>query len=109
MIWFKSLGGLLSRGGRLDGRYGRSDMQMRQTHKAESFASKGQQLKSKIQQKSGRRTKMPERGTIAHQKIPDDEFKLFADLPGKLLKFDPKDCISARAAQDHERSSMYTN
>ncbi|RDL39936.1 uncharacterized protein BP5553_04276 [Venustampulla echinocandica] len=38
--------------------------------------------------------------------ISADEIEMFSDLLGKLVKFDPKDRLTAKAAQDHEWFKM---
>ncbi|TVY33643.1 Serine/threonine-protein kinase [Lachnellula subtilissima] len=37
-----------------------------------------------------------------HRDISKEEIEIFADLVGKILRFDPKERLSARGVQDHE-------
>jgi serine/threonine-protein kinase SRPK3 len=41
-----------------------------------------------------------------HRDIPEDEIKIFADLLGKILKYNPSDRLTADATQDHEWFKM---
>jgi serine/threonine-protein kinase SRPK3 len=43
---------------------------------------------------------------VIHRDIPEDEIKVFADLLGKILKYNPNDRLAADAAQDHEWFKM---
>ncbi|KAL6865650.1 hypothetical protein ACO1O0_001745 [Amphichorda felina] len=48
----------------------------------------------------------PELRGDAHREMPHEEIDVFADLLGKLLRYDPKGRISAAAALDHEWFKM---
>lgn len=48
----------------------------------------------------------PELRGEVHREIPQEEIDVFADLLGKLLRYDPKERISAAAVLDHEWFKM---
>jgi len=45
-------------------------------------------------------------GKDIHRDIPRDEIEVFADLLGKILKYNPRDRLTANAAQRHEWFKM---
>lgn len=45
-------------------------------------------------------------GEETHRDILGDEIEVFADLLGKLLKYNPSERLSADAVQDHEWFKM---